>query len=1035
MKKSKTILQWSGVLAICCLATVGQAQIKDKLVVHLPFDNNYTNTVPNAITATSQGTPGPKFAAGKIGSGGVTVTTRKDGSEISYVTLGSPTELQFGAVSDGSATDFSICMWVNYTNQVDDPPIISNKDWGSSNNQGWGIFTQGGGNLRVNTTDDRGSTGKQNTTSIPNVRDGKWHHIAAVYVRTNAVDIYVDGAVVTSSSLVNVTGSIDAAFPVNIGQDGTGAYTDNGGAEMVVNLDDLGIWRRALSSGEVSAIYTAGLGGTNIANVPTIVNPYVKSTSPNQGATGIAPNAPVSAVITDGALSLDTNSVHLSLNGSPVVITSIAKVGSDTTITYTPAALHPAGATMAALVFASKAPVSTFTNTWSFTVAPYVTVTPDLKVTADTSKPGFVFNIFANAADQANTTARTEAALAGQLKDANGDPLPNLADTTVQGVALAAGSAPNPANAPIKFEINTVINMNAIGGSLSGDFPPNGQMPGMPSTDTTTDGSAAEILTYLDLPAGLTTMVVNSDDGFRTSIGKPAQDVLKAMVAGEVDGGAVGATRFYINVQEAGVYGVRTTWENGNGGSYVEWYTIMADGSKVLVNDLGSGGIKAYRAATTPTPAYVKYIAPAPVPRQLNQVSSSITAVLSDGTIPIDDSSVQLKLNGAVVGTKTRSGSLVTVSYTPTGIMFPADPNQMELTFKDTAATASTARATLLNLKNVVLPTPKIVENFDSYAEGDIPTGWTAINFTDCSGSFCTTPGLNLDDLNSDSYRGWIVVSKDKLTTLKAKIFDGPAPGQTSNGVPVTMMGSGNLLYAESDVRDGNQVQFIYTKPYNLSTVTNAAISFECFYEQNQDNLGAVEYSIDRGTNWLPVVYYLDFSSGGGDIRLNADGSVDAIATFETPDPEAAVWTQSGISKGPNYGDGILAPITQALGRCVAPRWNDNSTEGKRLEIYRLEKAGKQADVRLRFAQTGTASWYFGIDNLAFYDVPTAPIITEQPVITLRTATSTSLVISWTGSGTLQETTDFITWTPSASQANPQTINAGTGKKFYRVGP
>jgi hypothetical protein len=267
MNNSKTIVQWSGVWAICCLATVGQAQITNKLVVHLPFDIDYTNTVANAVTATPRGTP--VFAVGKIGAGAVTVTTRADGSEFSYVTLGNPTELRFGAVTNGSATDFSICFWANYTDQVDDPALISNKDWNNVNNQGWGIFTQNGGNLRVNTTDDRGGTGKQTTTSIPNVRDGSWHHIAAVWVRTKAVDIYVDGALATSSSLLPVTGPIDSGLPVNIGQDGTGLYTDTGFAEMVVNLDDLGIWRRALSSGEVSAIFNAGLGGTNIVNVPT----------------------------------------------------------------------------------------------------------------------------------------------------------------------------------------------------------------------------------------------------------------------------------------------------------------------------------------------------------------------------------------------------------------------------------------------------------------------------------------------------------------------------------------------------------------------------------------------------------------------------------------------------------------------------------------------------------------------------------------------------------------------------------------------
>jgi len=1029
----KTKLRSLAILLMGGVATCSQAQITDRLVVHMPFDNSYANTRANAVTPAPVGTP--TFVGGKIGAGAVTLTTRKDGSEISYVTLGNPAELQFGGVSDGTAVDFTVAFWVNYTNQVDDPSLISNKDWNSSNNQGWGIFTQGGGNLRINTTDDRGSAGRQNTTSTPNIRDGTWHHVVVVFVRTSDLIVYIDGAQVTTSSLLPVTGPIDTAFPVNVGQDGTGTYTDGGSAEMVVYMDDLGIWRRALSPGEVTAVYTAGLGGTNLANVPNIANPYVKSTSPGQGQADVSPLGKVSATIVDGLNTLDTNSVRLLLNGSQVPVT-LAKAGSETVVTHTPTSLYTAGANQATLIFgANVTPQVLFTNTWSFSVASYVTLTPSLKVAPDTSKPGFRFSIFANQADQANTLAKTDAALSGQLLDATGNPLPNLADPSAKGVASAVAAPANPANAPLVFEIPTVINLDAVGGSSSGAFVPDDQMPGVPATDGFSDGLATEVLAYLDLPAGLTTMVVASDDGFRASVGKPAQDVLTSLVAGRFEGGrGVAPTTFYVNVQEAGVYPFRVVHENGTGAANIEWYTIKGDGTSVLVNDTANGGIRAYAATTTPLPAYVKYINPAPVPRQLNLPASSITVVLADGSTPLDDSSIQLKLDGAVVGTKTRSGSLVTLTHTPTGIMFPADPHQVELSFKDTSGASSSIKGVIMNLKNVVLPAPVIFESFDSYPEGGLPTGWTETNFTTS-----TTAGLDLDNLNSDSYKPWLVVSVDRLQTLKGRIFNGPLANQSSNGVPVTTLASGNMLYAESDVRGGSQVQFLYSKAYDLSNVTNAAIAFGSLYEQNQDNVGAIEYSIDGGKTWLPAVYYLDFADSGGDIKLNPDGSVDAVATFNGPNADTASWTENGVQKGGTYGSGIAAPITQALGRFVAPRENDNSVEGKRFEIYRLEQAGRKADVRLRFAQLGTASWYFGVDNLGFYDVPTPPPVTEQPARTLSISkvNATTLSLSWTGpGGTLQETSDLnSTWTNSANQANPQTITVGSGNKFYRVAP
>ncbi len=49
-----------------------------------------------------------------------------------------------------SSNDFSVSFWAEYTNQSDDLPFISNKDWNGSSDVGWGIFTQGGGNFRVN---------------------------------------------------------------------------------------------------------------------------------------------------------------------------------------------------------------------------------------------------------------------------------------------------------------------------------------------------------------------------------------------------------------------------------------------------------------------------------------------------------------------------------------------------------------------------------------------------------------------------------------------------------------------------------------------------------------------------------------------------------------------------------------------------------------------------------------------------------------------------------------------------------------------
>jgi hypothetical protein len=214
-------------------------------------------------------------------------------------------------------------------------------------------------------------------------------------------------------------------------------------------------------------------------------------------------------------------------------------------------------------------------------------------------------------------------------------------------------------------------------------------------------------------------------------------------------------------------------------------------------------------------------------------------------------------------------------------------------------------------------------------------------------------------------------------------------------------------------------------------------MSFSSLYEQNQDNIGVVEYSVDGGNNWLPVIYYIDMADGGGDIKYKADGTVDAVLTLTSANNDTANWTTNGIAKGDKYGDAVAAPITDALGVYIAPRVNDNSTVDKRVEVFSLPQASRKSDVRLRFAQIGTGSWYFGVDNIAFYEGP-MQTIEINPTLTIARATEGRLTISWSF-GTL-ESADALTgpnaWTPVVvGGGSPITIMPEQAAKFYRLTP
>jgi hypothetical protein len=69
-------------------------------------------------------------------------------------------------------------------------------------------------------------------------------------------------------------------WAVNIGQDGTGVYHDQGSAYNIAgHIDDVGIWRRALTPKEASGIYVAGLAGKDLSQavVAAVVPPTISS--------------------------------------------------------------------------------------------------------------------------------------------------------------------------------------------------------------------------------------------------------------------------------------------------------------------------------------------------------------------------------------------------------------------------------------------------------------------------------------------------------------------------------------------------------------------------------------------------------------------------------------------------------------------------------------------------------------------------------------------------------------------------------------
>jgi hypothetical protein len=77
--------------------------------------------------------------------------------------------------------------------------------------------------------------------------------VVETFTRTDSCVTYLDGEAVNTTSIAGI-GNVNTAGPWNIGQDPTGTYQQSG----IFSLDDMGVWRRALSDYEARSIYEVG---------------------------------------------------------------------------------------------------------------------------------------------------------------------------------------------------------------------------------------------------------------------------------------------------------------------------------------------------------------------------------------------------------------------------------------------------------------------------------------------------------------------------------------------------------------------------------------------------------------------------------------------------------------------------------------------------------------------------------------------------------------------------------------------------------
>jgi hypothetical protein len=508
--------------------------------------------------------------------------------------------------------------------------------------------------------------------------------------------------------------------------------------------------------------------------------------------------------------------------------------------------------------------------------------------------------------------------------------------------------------------------------------------------------------------------------------------------------GSVGSTLWlYVDGTKSGSSGNASgsvTFPNGlaTTGSY-RAFLLENDGYTVLSSErilVGAATVSGAGVVSTSPAADATGVAP----------NAAYRAELTNG---VALASIRLSLNNKpVTATVTGTAQQASVTFTNAVLLAPASSNVYVLSFSDTSVPAKTFNVTnafqVANYRNIELPTPLVFENFDAIPEGQVPAGWTRKSYVEI-----VNTELDFGNLGSAAYADWTSVDASRFngSFVTYNNPENPAdwgtdyqrvnvinPANVVNGQILNEpLAKGRFLFSTSGYSIGrSQVMHITTPDYNFSGRTNVQVAFKSLWEQNQDSIGALEYSINGGADWLPLVYLIDEA----DLVKAEDGSLDAEATLNKEHGDVANYTdEAGTVIGGTYGAFIGAPITASLAPFIQGRVNDNRVESKRYELFRVSGADNQSKVRFRFTHAGTDSWYWGIDDFGLY-AGAAP--TTAPVLSVK-AEGTQYLISWptSVSGYVLESATSLSqsaWSNvSGVSGNSVNIPADSASRFFRL--
>ena len=170
---------------------------------------------------------------------------------------------------------YTIELWVKAgSDNSSDPAIMGDKDWDSGGNPGF-ILCRSGSTWKINFANHKSE--RYDIGSGKPIEDGRWHHLAVTFDKTNECRVYQDGELVNSSPLTYKPED-RMASPynyINFAQEGTGSY-GGGSPNWSGAFNEVRIWTDVLSTETIrSYMYLRNLENSDHPNLSAL-NLYLK---------------------------------------------------------------------------------------------------------------------------------------------------------------------------------------------------------------------------------------------------------------------------------------------------------------------------------------------------------------------------------------------------------------------------------------------------------------------------------------------------------------------------------------------------------------------------------------------------------------------------------------------------------------------------------------------------------------------------------------------------------------------------------------